>query len=397
MSQAALRSKLASFAEELQQQLENNPTQTKAKKDVNKVIEHFGSINAMLYLCLSNPNCTDFINEETLASLKSTIMMGNPAHTESPTESLNTNTDNNIIATPKMYCPVFSNLAQFYTHSMALLVDPYDNLYFKIFNLSSEKNRFIVDALLFSKWFFAVAVVTNLSVSITGEVYGRYFGYDWFYQLMRSMAWLIVLIVSVPYSLTPNVKIFELTIQTFDFWYKTYNIILSIIAEYVLGGFENGYDFALVGFASLFTFATLFLFDAICVSNIMKNIVTFLVVLALVGVINDTYFEYEDYFWNPFDSNHTRISFKSIKMGADTNLALFILKPFFSQISRACRKKCGSNNSGRHIISNKMKQRSSFLYKRPAIEWKIEMIHDNSNNIKQLEFIQSGSRTPHTN
>ena len=152
------------------------------------VIEQFDGLDVMVYLCLSNPKCTDYLDENKLNRLNqlfesNDILPNDDIHNHNKQTPIAPSIDTNIyktqpsssmhgaslhsnsasitpIATDADYntqqnsSAVFTNLMQFYTHSMTLVADPYANIYHKIFKLSLTHTKFIFDKILFSKWFF---------------------------------------------------------------------------------------------------------------------------------------------------------------------------------------------------------------------------------------------------
>ena len=83
------------------------------------------------------------------------------------------------------------------------------------------------------------------------------------------------------------------------------------------------------------------------------------------------YFEVDNKYWNPFNSKHTQINFKSIAMSSFMNLLLFVLKPIIKTICRFGKlvikhKTCTIADKR---VDGKLTQRSYLLHKRPIIKW----------------------------
>lgn len=190
----ALRSKAASFAQEIHQNLSKQLNQQ--NEHLDKIIDNFGGIDTMLYLCLSNLNCCDYITQEQFNALKQLVTV---------TEDRNAYDKCAIVAVPTPTTPqpnkikvastndnrdaFFTNLTQFHKHSMIFVVDPYENFYIKVFNLSFEKVQFIIDKVLFTKWFpFSVAALISLTYLIS-QIHWHNAGYqsDWLHSALFAV------------------------------------------------------------------------------------------------------------------------------------------------------------------------------------------------------------------
>ena len=414
---------LASLASDMLERLETINKEV-PKERQSEVIQHLGGLNTVIYLCLSNPNCTKFVNEEKLECLitllnsngilddsddGSSLSVGKKQTLDETKNDISTkeqtasndiqNRSLSIISTNSSNVynkenAIFSNFIEFYTHSMIIMADVFDNSYQTKLHLTFTQIQFIVERILIKTWFpLCAGSFVTISYSL-GQLYWYLVGYDWFYSFIITTTSLISIFICSLYILSANNNVCILIFQTFDFWYKTYSILLGIITGYVVRGYLQWYPYVILNTCLVFVAGLLFIFDAIFISNTNKNIFIIMVVYICVYEAVHAYLTSEDVYWNPFDSDHTRISVKSIMVSSNINLVLFVLKPIFSQISRHCRHIMGSSNSNINNVHDKMQQRSHFLHKRPIIQWKIKTKNNNNNITNKPKLINPHSNSP---
>ena len=231
-------SELLAIAEQIESTLREHSRFDGLNGEETTIVEQFGGFDVMLYLCLSNPKCSKFVSERKLPSLKQLLQSRSNRDVNIDCIGGISNTshkhDQNVTgskATSHATKAVFSNLVQFYTHSMTLLADPYADIYHKKFNLSLQHTKFIVDKILFSKW-FAMIWLSIITISyFVSQIYWLYHGHTALYIGIAAIAYVAVTIGGILYILSANVNICLLIIQTFDFWFKIYNLILAIISK----------------------------------------------------------------------------------------------------------------------------------------------------------------------
>ena len=256
---------------------------------------------------------------------------------------------------------VFSNLIDFYTHSMIIIADLDENIFHKKIHLSLAHTQFILNKILLTQWFpICIGIIIAVNY-FTAMVYWHFVGHDWLYAFFIMVACLTTIISSSFYILSANINICWFILQTFDFWYKTYNIILGAISNYFIN-FYCKETVISTNLAILFACATLFISDAILISNKSKNILITVMVCIMVFSVIYAYFVAPDVYWNPFNSKISKISIKSTMISSYINLVVFVLKPIFSQIGRYCRKvilynSCKFSKSSNSDIDNRLKQR----------------------------------------
>ena len=217
--------------------------------DQNVVVEYFGGIDVMLYLCLSNPNCNEFLSQESVPSLKSLLKIDEMdikrdressiliVESRSGPSNIATNDCHGTVsssinsASNGTTSTVFYNLIDFYTHSMIIITDKYDNFYHKSLHLSLEHTRFILDKIWFSKCFFMCSVIMwGMLYSLSQIYWNITHDSGWIYLGMFVLAQSIGVVLVLLYILSANVDIVSLLIQTFDFWYKMYNMIIAVVS-----------------------------------------------------------------------------------------------------------------------------------------------------------------------
>lgn len=386
-----LSSELSSLATQIKAELINKSERWNQQH--NAVGDCFGGFGIMLYLCLTNPNCKDYMNDEALQCLKDLAYSnGLIDENDAKKQDVEVQPIEIITSLPTTITSIkrsndhdafFSNLTQFYSHSITIIANPYNNSYHTMLSLSLEQTQFIVSKILYSKWLYFSVLSIYIVLYSSSQIYWYTTGnYDSIYAWLFATPNIIVSLFAVSYILSANVDISLSTVETFDFWYKTYNIIIGIVCVYFVGYYSSALAYFTAYIAFFSVFMVVFLFDAISVSKTNKLILTLLCAALLIYGIQAVYFSSPNVYWNPFDNQHTRINFKSSLISAWTNVTLFSLKPIFRQIVTWCRHRKANKSKGSKI-DGKLKQKSYFLYRRPIIKW--QMNHHNQ-EITSVEF-----------
>ena len=389
---------LVTFASDLKSALADESD--RINKDQQIIKEYFGGFNVMLYLCLSNPNCNDFLNEESFISLKklleshksgSKIDHDAEKATESPTSVVERKTST-IVVNSSSSGPtisngaavtssnsnitklnaVFFNLDEFHTYSMAIMADPYNNFYHTSLKLSLDHTRFILDKILFSKWFFLCFLAIFILLYLASQIYWSVTGHvDFLYVAMYFTAQLIPSVTATSYVLSANIDIVLSLLQTFDFWYKMYNMTIAIVSVRFLDYYANWITYFITQTTLLSIAVGMCLFDAICISNTKKWILNISVIGVLIYVVVYVYFQSKNVYWNPFGSKYTQIDVKSLVISSYINVIIFILKPMFGTFGQWFKNMIQNKSCTRikHGKDEKWLQRSYFLHKRPMIKW----------------------------
>ena len=190
-----------------------------------------------------------------------------------------------------------------------------------------------------------------------------------------------------------NKNIITLITNTFDFWFKVYNLIIFLLASWIRSyGIrheeENSIFRGEIAFAGRVVwhicYTTIlivtFVLDAVPASAKFKR--TGAIILIVVSSIDAIriYFVGLDYELNPFDKYqfiYSKISFKAIMISSLINLILFMAKPIVSDLINCLRKNDHDATSKTSVVTmlthQAEYQRCSTLYKRPYLKWyKIE-------------------------
>ena len=76
--------------------------------------------------------------------------------------------------------------------------------------------------------------MTILLIAIIAQIYWHFGGYDTLFWSMINIYYVMLIIFCVSYILTANFSIATFIFQTFDFWYKLYNLIIWAITSYLV-------------------------------------------------------------------------------------------------------------------------------------------------------------------
>ena len=369
----------------------------------NDIIENIGGLNTMIQLCLTHDQfCTDtyesqfdsFRNlmESKLEHLESkesqdTIQMRDDDYNDIYPNHTPITIDQNVcrktIANKKTTKTIVPNLEEFYRHSIAMVAYCSDNLYFVY--LSKENAKYICYHILHTKIYPIIMITIGILFAFCGQVSWIVSGYSVMYHLLSSISYFAAIVFSISYILSTNISIVTFIIQTFDFWYKMYNLVIWIITLYFVDRGSSIAYFILSSIVLVCVYLFLFILDATSISTKFKNMCIILVVLYGTYVCLFVYFFADDTQWNPFKKYNfefTNVSFKSLFIGSQSNLCLFILKPILSQIVRKMRKcaihkqKNKKEEKNYNTIASTInkhnddiRQRSYVLYKRPYVHW----------------------------
>ena len=212
MYQSPFQSRISAFAKDAYSILVENRDVLNQHHET--LIHHFGGIDAVLYLCLSNPNCQDFMDETQFKSLKQMIQSIEIISSESsdykpnryqPPNSkkkkkknkhknknqnrkqlarqsainIKYNSNSNLDIVNDRYDPflqenenvTLNNLIEFYRHSMTIIADPYDDVYSKCFDSSFHNIRYFLHKILFSRRFALCIVAIETTWYILAQIY----------------------------------------------------------------------------------------------------------------------------------------------------------------------------------------------------------------------------------
>ena len=215
------------------------------------------------------------------------------------------------------------------------------------------------------------------------------------YRIFNLLGTVTAVVLSCSYLLSVNGTLFKLILQTFDFWFKMYNLfvylILSIyirsnmISTSIGGGNKKidnldastwGYSI-FTGIATFLIFFWMFLLDATLLSTTTKNVSILLLCFYFSYYGFVVYFTIDDMNWNPFSSYnnvslYTNINVKLLFISALLNMEIFILKPMIGVLARSLKRRLCCKTTLSILENNNMTelQECRTIYKRPTIKWK---------------------------
>lgn len=262
--------------------------------------------------------------------------------------------------------------------SIVINIDAKNNLYFKY--LSPSVADFMYYNVLLNKWYPIVSMTIAATFAILAEIF-RYFIDEYYGFLFLCIGYITVFMITLSYAFSANIEIVYLIIQTFDFWFKLWNLVLFAISILILFNYGiyhwPAYFQICVISTTLCIFCVLFIIDSINIANnkVKNGIIIFIAMYCVYQTVQ-SYFTDPDILYNPFqryDIDESQISFKSVFMSSLTNLGLFIMKPVLSKVakkiliqSKICNFKrmqnAGPNNNAKY-------DRCGLIYKRPKLHW----------------------------
>ena len=420
--------------------MEGNPL-VEGILDSNKeeIIDALGGLQNVIHLCISNQNATHQIDEHKFQKLANIInstsnnlnsggvsssnnyTKNNPTTTIiSRLETVDNDNDNdndhghdNIAIDQSSQTQaitgttvvrddfqantnyfIANNLSEYSSKSIVLNVYPTDCLLFtllpkiRLFSYFQDMETLIKTYTILTNNNYLVIFASIIVISfIIGDTVYATANNLLVYYFFYTFGYFLGILLCISGVLIINITIFYLVIDTFDFWFKLFNVILFQVSYIVLGDFRADkiqfpvwYWFFFV-VSSLFIFSLLFLIDTFNVPTKIKSVVRVLVAMFLFATSMWRYIVQQDQLWNPFETNRwdTSISFKSVYLSATFNLALFTLKPLLVRAAKrmclVCKKRTRQDKE-KDSQENDVEQFTSVL-KRPYIKWQPLSVDDN--------------------
>ena len=202
--------------------------------------------------------------------------------------------------------------------------------------INYERACWILNSILFKKWYISV-IASIIPTLIIPMYYVFGLRYD-IYITFRCLSSLFAFAVAVSYILSMNIHLINIIADTFNFFFKVWNLFLWLISFVwiALNASRRLEDTIISAFVVCLTFLLLFLLDAMPLKHKLKRKIVIAFVLLYVPLAIWQYFYYNDIFYNPFESynfQHTRISIKSVFLASYSNILLFIAKPVLREIT----------------------------------------------------------------
>ena len=281
-----------------------------------------------------------------------------------------------------------SSMKGFYQTKVILHVDPTLNFWFKY--LARSHAMLLFNDVLLNRPLLVVLLSLMMVLWIIATLIQLFTDLSMIYVTLWSINWFIIVVLSIFYCLSINYTMFSLIIQTFDFWFKMYNIVALNVAliclqiqsekESYVGVLEWDIFDKILWILPLFG---VFMKDAMTLDIKIKRAFNIMFTVWMLYIAIYSFFLIPDGYWNPFKSRGykwTRISWKSMYLNSTTNLAIFLFKPIGSDIIRYFRHKCknnykvdignGDSNSNSTKTKSEKFERCGTVYKRPFLKWK---------------------------
>ena len=355
----------------------------------NDIIDTFGGLDTIVQLCLTNPQ----FSKAQFDSFKSLMDSKNIAiESETDNKSDVPIKDDNYVMYQStigynknimnQYDVIAPNLGQFYRYSLGLVAYYSDNLYFTC--LSTARAKYICDQVLRTKIYPICGTAIALILALISQTYWYIFDFDVIYYVLIISSYSVCTFLSLSYLFSVNISIVTFIVQTFDFWYKMYNLMLWIVAGYFLNQEWAQYSWyhVIPSVTTISVYGLLFMLDATSIGNKYKNMFIIGAIWYGMYICISAYFFVDETNsnWNPFKQynfKHSQINFKSVFISSQLNLCLFIMKPIFSEISRKIKTKYKQEKKKMKIKKRTKDdgvfvQRSYVLYKRPFVHWVLD-------------------------
>ena len=248
------------------------------------------------------------------------------------------------------------------------------NMYFKC--LSYDWAWFMSNLVTNQYSWIAICCICFVLASIS-QIYGFMVDYNDTFYLVFSLATNgISAIFSILILLGSNIEMNKFTLDTFDFWYKMYNIIIMLITQYWCDAYQINYvspiqHYWVFWINTLTIFLVGFVVDSHHVSMKAKRYYIVVLIFVSIILIIRFYFTIDNVYWNPFEKysfKHTNIDIKGTYLSSYINLVLFVAKPLLRDIIVFVRNKVYSLNNGN--IRDINIQRCYMIHKRPYLRWK---------------------------
>ena len=339
------------------------------------------SIDSMDTMDDDNTNTTQYNNKNN--KNRSGSKIGSSSSISYNNSTTNNRIENNAI----MNCS--DSTIEWYFHRMTIDIDFTDNLYFRYFPNSIA--QFLVYKLIFNKWYMVVMFILYILITAVDKLYlniGR-----------TSMPGGVLLSIwTISYILSANIQIVKLILETFDFWFKIYNLIIYAISFCIL--YENTYPLwyrigTVISMTLLIT--TFSIVDGIMFHHSVKHLKQILIVCVCIVwtyVITYVYFAVDSVYITIFPQfDQTDIDVKALYMSSYFNITLFTFKTVASPLFRYLRRKCCNGGIGAYN-ANKLKHMErhhcGLIYKKPNLQWKNPTLKQYKDSVRRLTIPTDG-------
>lgn len=236
---------------------------------------------------------------------------------------------------------------------LIIAVDARDNLYFKWF--SQKFAEWWCYKVLFSKSYPIFLVLMIVFFTLLRKVANLG-------EIFAVMAWIFAAILGLSFLFAHNIQICKQIVKTFDFWYKSINMVNVLVSQFILyhdlGTSDVTNTFA--SFGILCIVIPVLMADAAFVQTKTK------VILSLFAIITCLFFAVYQYIigidvqynpLKPFGLKNSIISFKYVLISGLLNIALFSIKPLIALFTFKCAIKsckCHIKLRDANTVQNKL-------------------------------------------
>ena len=375
----------------------------KLSQNALSIISILGGMDNVITLCLTHPDKDEAYCNQVLLSINQMVadieIVSGDDDTQSHQKTL---IDDLILAqhprinktkitstSPKARPPALTssphvmvqNPKEYLNSCIIMNPDTCNNLYFKW--LSRDKANWIVNVVT-NEWYCIGSTILSLSFYFFSYwakiVYGPQ---SMLFTMLRIMCTILGTILGALLVLTMNLDIIELIQNSFDFWFKMWNLIIWEVC-FIWININHMRSVTELITTVLLTFMLhlcIFLIDAVPVKYNIKRKLLVILACILSGLIIMVYFTYQNVYFDPFKSYNfefTNISIKDSFLGSYCNISLFVAKPLINDTCRwfqimrlRCSAKCnGKNNDVKNTNTvGRDIERFVSLYKRSKVKW----------------------------
>ena len=354
----------------------------------DEIVAMFGGLENMTSLCLTNPKAWDQLDPIKIETFDQKILMNIADHNENVYKHTlpdfhmksielvhddtrkdtglaitnNKNDENTEDRDDHENCVellTVETLEEYDNACIVIKADICDNFYFKIFSKSDKNLIKIYQRITNNKfWIVSVICVFLLLVGVDLMIYLGTKQVKQYGSVLSVVSILFLTIMDAILLLTANIKILKLILDTFEFWFKVFNAIISLLTYCIINyyaAYTEWWIGVIWGIAGLFVFATEFVADSLSISRSMKKVITVFVALYILFDLCWVYYTYSSFEWNPLkslNSQFTGIDFKSVLMSSLINIALFVLKPFWAYLLQCISKKLDYDDFEESILKS---------------------------------------------
>ena len=382
-------------------------------RETRSIIENLGGIKNVINLCLTNPNRVSTINDLSVSKIyqvlnktnvddnmsdivfdtssksalnQSELQLSTTTYTSTKTpessatlrdSSMDSRKENGDITGRNIF---FDSMTKFDQTSMILCVNKDHHLYFRFWHdyvdINQDKIHWWLHSVILTKWYAVTLGIISFTLTTLSMIFLAIFGSSHMaFILTRLIGSSIVVFWFISFDFALNLTLGSMVVNTFDFWFKCYSLILWVIS-YVWINYattnRNLVTLIVDVIAISITSMNVFFIDAwpAVTYNIKRFLVT-LFSLFIAVAMTVAYFFYGDVKFDPFDKynfQYTNIRLKDVLLSSFGNILLFTLKPLLMDATKWLYSRCCKRNKHSQT-ANDDTQRLFTIRKRPKMRW----------------------------